>query len=55
MIATKEETGMALAEAFMYRHHPQTKIAGEMARSGKLGEISIVRGTFDFTLHCPHL
>lgn len=48
MIAAKEKTGMVLAEAFMYRHHPQTKIAGEMVRSGKLGEVSMVRGTFDF-------
>jgi predicted dehydrogenase len=48
MIAAKEETGLVLAEAFMYRHHPQTKIAGEMVHSGKLGEISIIRGAFDF-------
>ena len=48
MIAAKNETGMVLAEAFMYRHHPQTKIAGDMVQSGKLGEISMVRGAFDF-------
>jgi xylose dehydrogenase (NAD/NADP) len=48
MITTKNETGKVLAEAFMYRHHPQTKIAGEMAQSGKLGEITLVRGAFDF-------
>ena len=50
MIATRDETGMVLAEAFMYRHHPQTKIAGEWAHSGKLGEITLVRGAFDFFL-----
>jgi predicted dehydrogenase len=32
----------------MYRHHPQTKIAGDMVHSGKLGEITLVRGAFDF-------
>jgi xylose dehydrogenase (NAD/NADP) len=48
MIATKNKTGRVLAEAFMYRHHPQTQIAGEMVHSGKLGEIALVRGTFDF-------
>jgi len=48
MIAAKEETGTVLSEAFMYRHHPQTKIAGELVRSGKLGDISMLRGTFDF-------
>jgi len=50
MIAAREETDMVLAEAFMYRHHPQTKIAGEWAHSGKLGEIKLVRGAFDFYL-----
>lgn len=48
MIATKQQTGMVLAEAFMYRHHPQTRKAGELVQAGKLGEISLVRGTFDF-------
>ena len=32
----------------MYRHHPQTKIVGEWVRSGRLGEISVVRGVFNF-------
>ena len=50
MIAARDDTGMVLAEAFMYRHHPQTKIAGEWAHAGKLGEISLVRGAFDFFL-----
>lgn len=50
MIAAREETGMILAEAFMYRHHPQTKIVGEWVHSGKLGEITVVRGAFDFLL-----
>ncbi len=48
MLAASRESGCALAEAFMYRHHPQTKIAGEFVQSGKLGEISLVRGAFDF-------
>jgi xylose dehydrogenase (NAD/NADP) len=50
MIAVKEETGMILAEAFMYRHHPQAKIVGEIIQSGKIGEISMIRGAFDFSL-----
>ena len=28
MAATSEKTGCHIAEAFMYRHHPQTKIVG---------------------------
>jgi predicted dehydrogenase len=48
MIAVKQETQMVLAEAFMYRHHPQTKLAGEIVHDGKLGEVSMVRSAFDF-------
>lgn len=53
MIATSQETGRVLAEAFMYRHHPQTKIAGEWAHSGRLGEITQVWSTFNFVLDNP--
>ncbi len=48
MIAAKEKTGLVLAEAFMYRHHPQTKLAGKLVQDGKLGEAALVRGAFDF-------
>lgn len=50
MIAASQETGQVLAEAFMYRHHPQTKAAGEWVRAGRLGEISLFRGIFNFYL-----
>jgi predicted dehydrogenase len=50
MIAVSERTGCKLAEAFMYRHHPQTKIVGEWVRSGRLGDIYLVRGTFNFLM-----
>jgi xylose dehydrogenase (NAD/NADP) len=50
MLAAAEETGMVLAEAFMYRHHPQTKRVGEFIRSGRLGEISLVRAVFNFAI-----
>lgn len=50
MIAVAEETGLVLAEAFMYRHHPQMKLAGEMVRNGRLGEITLVRATFNFQM-----
>ena len=51
--AVSEETGMRVAEAFMYRHHPQTKIVGEWVRNGRLGEIILVRGIFNFKLTDP--
>ncbi len=53
MTAVSQETGMALAEAFMYRHHPQTKIIGEMVRNGRIGPISLVRAAFNFMLTNP--
>jgi D-xylose 1-dehydrogenase (NADP+, D-xylono-1,5-lactone-forming) len=51
MIAATERTGMVLAEAFMYRHHPQTKMIGEWLQSGHLGEIATFYGVFNFALH----
>jgi D-xylose 1-dehydrogenase (NADP+, D-xylono-1,5-lactone-forming) len=50
MIETNRQTGRVLAEAFMYRHHPQTKIVGEWVRSGRLGEICLVSGVFNFKI-----
>ncbi len=48
MIKASRESGCVLAEAFMYRHHPQTKIAGDWAHSGRLGDICLFRGVFNF-------
>ncbi|MCP4357150.1 MAG: Gfo/Idh/MocA family oxidoreductase [Chloroflexi bacterium] len=50
MVAVANETGMVLAEAFMYRHHPQTKLAGEMAHNGRLGDITLVQSAFNFKM-----
>jgi xylose dehydrogenase (NAD/NADP) len=50
MIAASQASGLVLSEAFMYRHHPQTKRVGEWIKEGRLGEISLVRGTFNFTI-----
>jgi D-xylose 1-dehydrogenase (NADP+, D-xylono-1,5-lactone-forming) len=50
MIQTSKKTGRILAEAFMYRHHPQTKIVGEWVRTGRLGEINLISSLFDFKL-----
>lgn len=51
--AASEETGMHIAEAFMYRHHPQTKLVGEWVQTGRLGEITLVQGMFDFRIQDP--
>lgn len=50
MIKASRQNKRVLAEAFMYRHHPQTKIAGQWIDSGKLGEICALRGVFTFAI-----
>ena len=50
MIAAANETGRVLAEAFMYRHHPQTKLVGEWVQNGRLGDLLSVRATFNFAM-----
>jgi predicted dehydrogenase len=49
MVAKAKETGLTLAEAFMYRHHPQTKVVGEWVRSGRLGDIISFYSVFSFS------
>ncbi len=50
MTAASRESGRVLAEAFMYRHHPQTKIAGEWVKDGRLGEVTLIRSVFNYML-----
>lgn len=38
------EGGVLLAEAFMYRHHPQWRVVKEVLRSGKLGRVVCISG-----------
>jgi xylose dehydrogenase (NAD/NADP) len=53
MAAASRESGCVLAEAFMYRHNPQTKLLGEWVKSGRLGEVWLVRSIFNFILDDP--
>jgi len=50
MTAASKETGKVLAEAFMYRHHPQTLKIKEMVESGALGKLQLIKGAFTFML-----
>ena len=45
-----DRAGRLLMEAFMYRHHPQTKKLKEVVESGAIGELRQVRSLFSFTL-----
>jgi D-xylose 1-dehydrogenase (NADP+, D-xylono-1,5-lactone-forming) len=42
--------GRVVAEAFMYRHHPQTLKAVELVQSGALGTLKLIRGSFAYML-----
>ena len=50
IIAASQETGKVVAEAFMYRHHPQTLKVKELIDSGAIGEMQLIKGAFTFTL-----
>lgn len=49
--AAAEATGLHLSEAFMYRHHPQTKRLAELVASGAIGELRVIRSTFSYSLY----
>ena len=53
IIAASERAGRVAAEAFMYLHHPQIIRTVELARSGALGSLELVNGTFSFFLDHP--
>jgi predicted dehydrogenase len=42
--------GRVVAEAFMYRHHPQTLKVQEMVKSGSLGDLRLIRGSYTYML-----
>ena len=51
--AAAESAGLLLSEAFMYRHHPQTRRLAELVAEGAIGEPRAVRASFSFRLDDP--
>jgi xylose dehydrogenase (NAD/NADP) len=51
--AAAQAHGKIVAEAFMYRHHPQTLKVKELIGSGAIGDLRLVRGAFTFNLDRP--
>jgi len=49
--ATK--AGVVVAEAFMYRHHPQTLKVKELVDGGVIGKLQVIRGGFTFDISRP--
>lgn len=48
MAAACEQAGVQLAEAFMYRHHPRYTRIKEIIKSGEIGTVRNIQGTFTF-------
>jgi len=48
--AAAHKHGRVVAEAFMYRHHPQTLKVQELVKSGSIGILKLIRGSFSFIL-----
>jgi predicted dehydrogenase len=47
--AEAEAAGRILAEAFMYRHHPQTLRMKALVEEGAIGPMRLIRASFSFT------
>lgn len=50
MQSAARKHGRVVAEAFMYRHHPQTLKVQELVQNGSLGTLKLIRGSFGFVL-----
>ena len=48
--AAARRHGRVVAEAFMYRHHPQTLKVQELVKAGSLGTVKLIRGAFSYVL-----
>jgi predicted dehydrogenase len=53
IIEASQKHCVVIAEAFMYKHHPQTRKIVELAGRGAIGELKFVKGTFTFNLTRP--
>jgi D-xylose 1-dehydrogenase (NADP+, D-xylono-1,5-lactone-forming) len=52
--ALAEARGLFLAEAFMWRHHPQARRLRALVEEGAIGRLRLVRAVFSFPLSDPH-
>ncbi|MBX2805838.1 MAG: Gfo/Idh/MocA family oxidoreductase [Hyphomicrobiales bacterium] len=53
LIDARDNHGVVIAEAFMVRYHPQWIKARELVRSGAIGEVRVVQGTFSYMNRDP--
>jgi predicted dehydrogenase len=48
MVAAADRAGVALMEAFMYRHHPSWLAVREIAASGRIGDLVAIQSWFSY-------
>ncbi len=53
MIAAAKKHNVVIAEAFMYKHHPQTLKVLELVAQETIGELLLIKGAFTFNLDRP--
>ena len=53
MIAAAKQHNVVIAEAFMYKHHPQTLKVLELIEQEAIGELLLIKGAFTFNLDRP--
>jgi xylose dehydrogenase (NAD/NADP) len=46
-----DRAGKLLSEAFMYRHHPQSKRLRALVEGGAIGELRLIRSVFSYSLY----
>lgn len=51
--AGKRHPKLTLMEAFMYRHHPQWRMARDLVRSGRIGPLQTIQTFFSFYSNDP--
>ncbi|HZQ09463.1 MAG TPA: Gfo/Idh/MocA family oxidoreductase [Anaerolineae bacterium] len=53
VIAARDKYGVKIMEAFMYRFHPKTLKTKQMLDDGAVGDVKLIRATFNFFLRDP--
>ena len=53
MIAAAQQHNVVIAEAFMYKHHPQTLKVLDLIAQGTIGDLLLIKGAFTFQLDRP--
>jgi predicted dehydrogenase len=53
MMAAAQKNNVVIAEAFMYKHHPQTLKVLELVEQETIGDVLLIKGAFTFNLDRP--